>query len=116
MLTLRTASLTFLGLLTGFVAAAQSATPNDAPSSTTVLTWVVWWAAGVVLLMAIMTAGSVTSAAKYRYEGQQAESAAVETPETPETPAAAMPTATSSQAAPAEMAPVKVATQEEVFA
>ena len=112
MLTLRTCSLTFLGLLTGFVAAAQSTVPHAGPSSTTVLSWVVWWAAGVVLLMAILTAGSVTSAAQHRFEAQEAEPAAVAAVVAPNSlaPAAVILVA---ETAPIE---VSIATQEEVFA
>jgi hypothetical protein len=105
MLTLRSVSLTFLGLLTGFAAVAQSTAAAAGPTPTTVLSWVVWWAAGVVLLMAIITAGSVTSAARYRLEAQQAE---------PQVPAA--PAASTSQAITAEKAPIKTSIQEEVYA
>ncbi|TDN36870.1 hypothetical protein A8B98_06855 [Hymenobacter sp. UV11] len=66
--------MTFLGLLTGFVAVAQ--TPNTGPTPTTLLSWLVWFLAGLVLLMAVMTAGSVTSAAQRRYEALLAEPAA----------------------------------------
>ncbi|MBO2011276.1 hypothetical protein [Hymenobacter negativus] len=104
MLTLRSFSLTFLGLLTGFAAAAQSAASG--PTPTTVLSWVVWWLAGVVLLMAIITGASVTSAAQHRYLAQQAE---------PVTPAAA-PEPVFSSAAPVEATPKKIATQEAVYA
>jgi hypothetical protein len=65
-----------MGLLTGFMAVAQ--TPNTAPTPTTLLSWVVWFLAGVVLLMAVMTAGSVTSAAQRRYEAEQAKPTAAE--------------------------------------
>lgn len=111
MLTLRTVSLTFLGLLTGFVAAAQTTASHDAPTATNVLSWVVWWAAGVVLLMAILTAGSVTSAARLRYEEQAAEPAA------PAAEAAAPAVAARQAAAAAPAAtPVTIATPEEVYA
>ncbi|WP_125917099.1 hypothetical protein [Hymenobacter coccineus] len=76
MLTLRSFSLTSLGLLTGFMAAAQ--TPNAGPTPTTLLSWVVWFLAGLVLLMAVMTAGSVTSAAQRRYEAEQGQPTAAE--------------------------------------
>ncbi|MFD1470718.1 hypothetical protein ACFQ48_21005 [Hymenobacter caeli] len=71
MLTLRAFSLTSLGLLTGFMAAAQ--TPGTAPTPTTLLSWVVWFLAGVVLLMAVMIAVSVTSTAQRRYEAEQGQ-------------------------------------------
>ncbi|AHJ95349.1 hypothetical protein [Hymenobacter swuensis] len=109
MLTLRSLSLTFLGLLTGFAAAAQSA-PTAGPTPTTILSWVTWTAAGVVLLMAIITAGSVTSAAKSQYEAPQAE------PEANATRATVVADVASSQAAPAEMAPVQITAQEEIYA
>ncbi|MBD2722334.1 hypothetical protein [Hymenobacter armeniacus] len=108
MLTLRSLSLTFLGLLTGFAAAAQSAASG--PQGTTVLSWVVWWLAGVVLLMAVMTGASVTSAAQRRYEAQQADAPA------PEAAAPASAPAAAPRAAVAEAAPAQVATQEEVYA
>ena len=110
MLTLRTCSLTFLGLLTGFVAAAQTTVLPAGPSSTTVLSWVVWWAAGVVLLMAIITSVSVTSAARLRYEAQEAEPAAAATVVAPS------PLAPAAEALVTETAPVAVATPEEVYA
>lgn len=103
MLTRRSLSLTFLGLLTGFAAAAQSTAPNAGPTPTTILSWVVWWAAGVVLLMAIITSVSVASAAQRRYMAQQAE---------PEAPAATAAAAV----APSQAAPVEMATQEEAYA
>jgi hypothetical protein len=107
MLTLRSLSLTFLGLLASFAAAAQSAPSADGPTPTNVLSWVVWAAAGVVLLMAIITAGSVTSAAQHRLVAQQAE---------PTAPAATTAEAAPDQAAPAEYALIKTAIQEEVYA
>ena len=113
MLTLRSCSLTFLGLLTGFVAAAQSTAPNAGPTSTTVLSWVVWWAAGVVLLMAIMTAGSVTSAAQRRFLTQQAEPAPPLAADKVVTPSPVVP---AKAALLAETAPIEVATPEEVYA
>jgi formate hydrogenlyase subunit 3/multisubunit Na+/H+ antiporter MnhD subunit len=76
MLTLRSCSLTFMGLLPGFLAVAQ--TPNAGPTPTTLLSWVVWFLAGVVLLMAVMTAGSVTSSTQRRYEAEQAKPTAAE--------------------------------------
>ena len=104
MLTLRTFSLTTLGLLTGFVATAQTTAANSGPTPTTVLSWVVWWLAGVVLLMAIMTGASVTSAAQRRYADQQ------------EPEAAAQPAAPVQAPAPAVAEAALVATHEEVYA
>ncbi|MBJ6111613.1 hypothetical protein JAO73_21505 [Hymenobacter sp. BT523] len=111
MLILRSLSLTFLGLLAGFAAAAQTAAPAAGPQPTTVLSWVVWWLAGVVLLMAIMTGASVTSAAQRRYEAQQADItfSTADASEAPAAPAAP-------RAAVAEAVPTQVATQEEVYA
>ncbi|GAB3572235.1 hypothetical protein [Hymenobacter daeguensis] len=104
MLTLRSLSLTFLGLLSGFAAAAQSPAATAGPTPTTVLSWVVWWAAGVVLLMAIITAGSVTSAARHRLGAQ------------PEPQAPAAEAATASPAVASQKAPVQTAIEEEVYA
>lgn len=110
MLTLRSLSLTFLGLLTGFAAAAQPTASAAGPTPTTLLSWVAWTAAGVVVLMAIITAGSVASAAKYRYEAPQAE------PEANAPRATAAADEVPGQTAPAEMAPLQITTQEEVYA
>ncbi|MDB5236467.1 MAG: hypothetical protein JWR44_3460 [Hymenobacter sp.] len=83
MLTTRSLLMTSAGLLTGFVAAAQS-TPAAGLQPTDILSWVTWFAAGVVLLMAIISGASATSAAQRRYQEAAAEPAAA-----PVTPAAA---------------------------
>ncbi|MBT9395004.1 hypothetical protein KLP40_17695 [Hymenobacter sp. NST-14] len=76
MLTRRTLSLIFAALLTGYSAAAQTAPAAAGPQGTDVLSWAVWWVAGLALLMAIITGSSIASAAQ-RYG---AEVAAEETP------------------------------------
>jgi hypothetical protein len=102
--------LTFLGLLPGFIAVAQ--TPNAAPTPTTLLSWVVWFLAGVVLLMAVMTAGSVTSAAQRRYEAEQAKPTAAEV-----VVVALAPTeVAAAQTATTEFAPQVVILEEAVYA
>jgi formate hydrogenlyase subunit 3/multisubunit Na+/H+ antiporter MnhD subunit len=110
MLTLRSCSLTSLGLLTGFVAVAQ--TPNVGPTPTTLLSWVVWFLAGVVLLMAVMTAGSVTSAAQRRYEAEQAEPTAAEVVAAAPAPIAVV----AAQTVTTKAAPQVVTIQEAVYA
>lgn len=67
MLTTRSFLLTATGLLTGFAAAAQSTTATAGPQPVDILSWVTWAAAAIVLLMAIITGASVTSAAQRRY-------------------------------------------------
>ena len=109
MLTFRAILLTSLGLLSGFAAAAQAPASTAGPTPTTLLSWVVWWAAGVVLLMAIITSVSVTSAAQRLFEAQPAE---------PDVPAAAALAVAPSQVASVEPAPapIEVATPEEAYA
>ncbi|TPG58446.1 hypothetical protein [Hymenobacter nivis] len=110
MLILRTCSLTFLGLLTGFMAAAQ--TPGTAPTPITLLSWVVWFLAGMVLLMAVMTAVSVTSTAQRRYGAEQVKSNDAEV-----VMAAAAPIEmVAAQAVTTEAAPQVVAIEEAVYA
>lgn len=66
MLTKRTLLLTLTGLLTGYAATAQSATPTTAgPQPTDVLSWLAWGLAAVVLLFGMMTASSLASAVAY---------------------------------------------------
>ncbi|MBC6612545.1 hypothetical protein H8B15_16605 [Hymenobacter sp. BT507] len=66
MLTKRTFLLIFTGLLTGYAATAQSATPATAgPQPTDVLSWLAWGLAAVVLLFGMMTASSLASAVAY---------------------------------------------------
>ena len=109
MLTFRSFSLTFLGLLTGFMAAAQ--TPSTGPTPTTLLSWVVWFLAGVVLLMAVITAISVTSAAQRRYEAEQGK------PTAEVVVAAAAPIeVAAAQAVTTEAAPQVVTIEEAVYA
>lgn len=90
MLTKRTFLLTVTGLLAGYVAAAQSTPAPAGPQAVDVLSWVVWWAAGVVLLMAVITGASVTSAAQRRYTEASAAAEAPE-PAAPALPAPAQP-------------------------
>ena len=71
MLTKRALLLTLTGLLTSYLAAGQS-TASAGPTPTTILSWVVWWAVGIVLLMGVVTAGAITSASRYRREAQAA--------------------------------------------
>ena len=75
MRTLRTIPLVVPALLASFTAAAQSTASG--PTPTTVLSWVVWWAAGVVMLMAIITSASVSAAVQRRYVAQPATTSAV---------------------------------------
>lgn len=94
MLTKRTFLLTVTGLLAGYVAAAQSTPAPAGPQAVDVLSWVVWWAAGVVLLMAVVTGASVTSAAQRRYTEASAAAGATE-------PAAPTPAPATAPAQPA---------------
>ena len=98
MTTKRAFLLTAISLLTGYAAAAQSTAPTAGVQPTDVLSWVVWWAAGVVLLMAIITGGSVASATQRRYA--EASAAPVAAPATVPAPAVSRPNV----AAPAEEA------------
>lgn len=84
MLTRRTLSLLVAALLIGYSAAAQTAPAAAGPQGTDVLSWAVWWMAGLALLMAIITGSSIASAAQ-RY-GAEAEQPAP-------TPQAAVPEA-----------------------
>lgn len=67
MLTKRTLLLTLTGLLIGYAATAQSATPATAgPQLNDVLSWVTWGAAAVVLLFGMITTVSLASATAQR--------------------------------------------------
>lgn len=77
MLTKRTFLLTLTGLLVGYTAAAQSATPATAgPQPTDVLSWLAWGLAAVVLLFGMMTASSLASAVAHSVQDQEAPAAA----------------------------------------
>ncbi|MBW3129640.1 hypothetical protein [Hymenobacter profundi] len=70
MLTKRTLLLTLTGLLTGYAATAQSATPG--PQPTDVLSWLAWGLAAVVLLFGMMTASSLASAVTQSVQEKEA--------------------------------------------
>jgi hypothetical protein len=70
MRTLRPLSLTVAALFIGFAASAQI--PASGPTPITILSWVAWWAVGVVLLMAVITCAAAASAAQRRYAAQPA--------------------------------------------
>ncbi len=101
MRTLRLLPLIVPGLLTSFTAAAQ--VPAAGPTPTTILSWVAWWAVGVVLLMAVITCVSVAAAARRRYAAQPAApTAASEAMPAPDLASAAV--ATPEKARPREAA------------
>ncbi|HEX8657039.1 MAG TPA: hypothetical protein VF690_05875 [Hymenobacter sp.] len=72
MLTTRSFLLTAAGLFTAFLASAQATAPAG-PQPTDIMSWITWAAAGVVLLLAVLTAASATSAAQRRYTEAPAE-------------------------------------------
>ncbi|MBD2767919.1 hypothetical protein IC235_08430 [Hymenobacter sp. BT664] len=72
MLTTRFFLLTAAGLFSTFLASAQSTTPAG-PQATDVLSWVTWWVAGVVLLMALINGATATAAAQRQYSAAAAE-------------------------------------------
>jgi len=103
MLTRRTLSLIVAALLIGYAAAAQTA-PTAGPQGTDVLSWAVWWMAGLALLMAIITGSSIASAAR-RYGAEEQQPAPMTRAAEPEAPVA-LPVAPQSRpvAAPVEYA------------
>lgn len=86
MLTRRPAFLLFPALLLSCAAAAQTSAAPAGPQGTDVLSWTVWWLAGLVLLMAVVTGSSVVSAAR-RYGAEPATPVAA--PAAAQAPAAA---------------------------
>ncbi len=91
MLTKRTLLLTLTGLLTGYAAAAQSATPTTAgPQPTDVLSWLAWGLAAVVLLFGMMTASSLASVVAHSVQEKEGPNEA--SPAVSEAAPAAAPT------------------------
>jgi len=79
MLTKRIFLLTLSGLLVGYTATAQSATPASAgPQPTDVLSWLAWGLAAVVLLFGMMTASSLASAVAQSVQENEATPAVPE--------------------------------------
>ncbi len=113
MLTKRTFLMTATGLLMGYLAAGQSTTPAPAagPSPVDLLSWVTWGAAGVVLLMGVLVAGSLASAGRIR---AAALSAAAE-PVAAVPAIAAAPAAAKTAPAPAPVAAEAAITAEPVL-
>lgn len=96
MLTKRTFLMAATGLFIGYVAAAQTTAPAAAagPTPVDLLTWITWGAAGIVLLMTILTAGSLTGAGRVRAQALAATTPPDEADTTPATdtiPVAATP-------------------------
>ncbi|AII54334.1 hypothetical protein [Hymenobacter sp. APR13] len=106
MLTRRTAFLLFPALLLSCAAAAQTSAAPAGPQGTDVLSWTVWWLAGLVLLMAVVTGSSVVSAAR-RYGAEPATPVAA--PAAAQAPAAAEASAARQVAADAPVAEEAVA-------
>jgi len=115
MLTKRTFLMAATGLFIGYVAAGQTTAPAAAAGSTPVdlLTWITWGAAGIVLLMTVLTAGSLAGAGRVRAQALAAATptAADATPTTDTTPVAATPEA----AAPVPVAAESLLTAEPVL-
>ena len=96
MLTKRIFLLTLSGLLVGYTATAQSATPASAgPQPTDVLSWLAWGLAAVVLLFGMMTASSLASAVAHSVQENEAPDEV-----TPAVPEAAPATASMVSVAP----------------
>jgi hypothetical protein len=105
MLTKRTFLMTATGLLIGYAAAAQSIAPdpNAGPTPVNLLSLVTWGVAAVVLLMAVLTAGSLAGAGRAR--AAALSDAAVPAPEAAATATATIiPTAAVAAPVPAVVA------------
>jgi len=79
MLTKRPFLLTLMVLLTSYAATAQSVAATG-PKPTDILSWLTWFVAAVVLLMAVMSAVSLAEASR----PHQSEASAAEPAATPE--------------------------------
>ncbi|TGE24829.1 hypothetical protein E5K00_06400 [Hymenobacter aquaticus] len=82
MLTKRASLLTILGLLTTYLASAQTApaTATSGPQPTDILGWLAWFVAAVVLLFGMMTAASLAAVAAEAVEADRNDQPATPVP------------------------------------
>lgn len=86
MLSKRTALMTATGLLTGYLATAQSSAPTSASPGADLLFWLLAGVLGLVLLLVVVAGGSLASAARQQAARPETPSSTSTTP-APEGPA-----------------------------